>query len=129
MPTPRITPVKSFPYGMSFLIASAQQALAAAKQAQESNIVGVGIGVGLKEGRIDLARPLCLRFFVRRKIHGKNALAKQKFLIDPEITLGFDTLLGKSRTADLRGRSLKGAKLALPTDVTEVAKLVGCAGE
>lgn len=73
----------------------------------DTNIVGIGFGIAVKEGNTDLTRPWVVRFYVKQKRGGRH-----KFKITPEITVDIEP---KYAASDGGKR-----KVTLLTDVTKV---------
>ncbi len=101
-------------------------------QPEDSNVVGVGFGIGVKADSIDLQRPVVLRLYVLEK-RAKRSRKKNRPLseIDPLVNVGLfepnDQLFlatDNSRSHDLHGRPLTGGTIQLPTDVMQVGKIV-----
>lgn len=111
----------------SFLHSAVRQAIRQVRDVGDPNIHGVGLGVGLKDGRIDLSRPLCMRFFVRRKHQARRTWTKQKFPVHPEIALSVGSLRTRGEVFDAMKRNIRRGRLEIPTDVYE-ARIVRAAG-
>jgi hypothetical protein len=93
----------------------------------DGNIVGVGFGVGLKGGLVDLERPNCLRLYVKKK-RKKNSRARTRpaFELNGNIDL---SLSDPDRTGvDLHGRIRRSLNVSIPTDIHQVGDLIASGG-
>lgn len=98
----------------------------------DSNVVGVGFGVGLREDRIDLQRPVVLRLYVQRKRkRASRAVRRPKSEIDSTVKIDLlettEQLFLPSRKRahrDLHGRTVQGAIIEIPTDVFQLGNVV-----
>ena len=104
-----------------------QQIWQMASARDDGNIVGVGFGVGLKNGLIDLERPNCLRLYVKNK-RKKTSRGK----IRPAFELGDAievSLSGADRPEfDLHSRRRRTPSVSIPTDVHQIGELKASGG-
>ena len=90
--------------------------------AQDDNIVALGTGVGIKGDEIDLERPYCVRFYVKKKVgKGRRKRQQPKLAVGSEMKLPL-RMFGPGET-DQHDRVVRDAWLECPTDVYEIGEL------
>ena len=99
---------------------------------EDDNVKGVGFGMALKDGELDLSRPLVMRLYVKSKRPKKSRSKKRpKSEIDTHIEFCMDhigTPLNQNPETsyrDFHDRPIDAARIRLPTDVHEVGELTG----
>ena len=99
----------------------------ASRETRDPNVVGVGIGYGLKDGAIDLERPYCARFYVREKFSKRKA-ARQPLAVPYDLRIPGDYLSNVNASLDGLRRRLRTRWIELPTDVHCVGDMAGSGG-